>query len=85
MILTIDLQPEIERILVAKAQARGVSPADLVEEIVEREVKATPLADRRTGQSLIDACAKVRGILSDEEVDTLFARSPSRSRPVDFE
>jgi len=85
MSLTIDLQPDIERVLVAKAQARGVSPADLVEEIVAREVKATPPMEHRTGQDLIDACAKVRGILSDEEVDTLFARSSSYSRPVDFE
>jgi hypothetical protein len=40
---------------------------------------------RRTGQELIDACAKVRGLLTDEEVDTLFRRNPSFARPVDFE
>jgi len=40
---------------------------------------------RSTGQALIDACAKVRGLLTDEEVDTLFRRTPSFSRPVDFE
>ena len=39
----------------------------------------------RTGQELIDACAKVRGLLTDEEVDTLFRRNPSFARPVDFE
>jgi hypothetical protein len=44
---------------------------------------ATP--ERRTGQSLIDASAKVRGLLTDEEVDTLFRRNPSSARPVDFE
>jgi hypothetical protein len=31
---------------------------------------------RRTGQSLVDASAKVRGLLTDEEVDTLFRRNP---------
>ena len=41
--------------------------------------------ERRTGQSLIDAGAKVRGLLTDEEVDTLFRRNPSFARPVDFE
>jgi hypothetical protein len=41
--------------------------------------------ERRTGQELIDACAKVRGVLTDEEVDTLFRRNPSFARPVDFE
>ena len=40
---------------------------------------------RRTGQELIDVCAKVRGLLTDEEVDTLFSRTHSASRPVDFE
>ena len=41
--------------------------------------------ERRTGQWLIDASAKVRGLLTDEEVDTLFRRNPSFARPVDFE
>jgi hypothetical protein len=45
---------------------------------------ATPPA-RRTGQELIDACAKVQGLFTDEEVDTLFRRNPSSARPVDFE
>lgn len=39
----------------------------------------------RTGQALIDACAKVSGLLTDDEVDTLFSRNPSFARPVDFE
>lgn len=82
MNLTIHIEPDIERVLIAKAQERGVSPSGFVEEIVAREVKAAPPPKRRTGQDLIDACAKVRGLLSDEEVDTLFARSQSYSRPV---
>jgi len=40
---------------------------------------------RRTGKELIDACAKVRGALTDEEVDTLSSRTPCFARPVDFE
>jgi hypothetical protein len=31
------------------------------------------------------AAPKVRGLLTDEEVDTLFRRNPSFARPVDFE
>jgi len=45
--------------------------------------KAAP-PGRRTGQLLVDACAKVRGLLTDEEVDTLFRRNPSFARPVDL-
>jgi len=40
MTLTIHLQPETGRGLLAKAQAKGIAPADFVEEIVAREVKS---------------------------------------------
>jgi hypothetical protein len=86
MTITLDLQPEIERGLLAQAQARGVSLSDYVLEIVAREAHVSPASPPlRTGQELIDACAKVRGLLTDEEVDTLFSRNPSFARPVDFE
>ena len=86
MTITLDLQPDIERGLLAQAQARGVSLSDYVQEIVVREAHVSPESlPRRTGQELIDACSKVRGLLTDEEVDTLFSRKPSFVRPVDFE
>ncbi len=49
------------------------------------EPKAAAPPEGRTGQDLVDACAKLRGLLTDEEVDTLFSRTPSFARPVDFE
>ena len=86
MTITLDLQPEVERGLLAQATARGVSLLDYVNEIVVREAHVSPeRLPRRTGQDLIDACAKLRGLLTDEEVDTLFSRTPSFARPVDFE
>lgn len=51
----------------------------------EPEAAEPTPSERRTGQELIDACAKVHGLLTDEEVDTLFRRNPSFARPVDFE
>jgi post-segregation antitoxin (ccd killing protein) len=83
--IALDLQPDIERGLLAQARARGVSLAAYAQEVLAREAKAAASSQRRTGQELIDACAKVRGLLTDEEVDTLFRRSHSFSRPVDFE
>jgi hypothetical protein len=61
-----------------------------LDELLAKALDALPepeatLPARRTGQELIDACAKVRGLLTDEEVDTLFRRNPSSARPVDFE
>ena len=53
----------------------------------EQPAKATVEAtqpERGTGQSLVDAFAEIRGLLSDEEVDRLFSRNPSGARPVDL-
>ena len=38
MTLTIDLQPDIERGLLARAQAKGVSLVDFAQEVLAREV-----------------------------------------------
>ena len=84
MIISFDLQPEIERGLLLRAQAQGVSLSEYVRQIVMREAKPLGNAPSRTGRELIDMSARVRGLLTDEEVDTLFARDPSPSRPVDF-
>lgn len=86
MTITLELKPEVERGLLTRASARGVSLSDFVQEIVAREahVPSEP-APHRTGQDWIDACAKVQGLLTDEEVDTLFSRNRSFARPVDFE
>lgn len=87
MTITLELQPEIEKGLLAQAVARGMSLADYLQEIVVQQARVSPESRHasRTGQALIDACAKVRGLLTDEEVDTLFSRTPSFSRPIDFE
>lgn len=88
MTITLDLAPEVESRLLAQAQAKGVSLIDYVEQIVQREARETPTpatATKRTGRDLIEASAKVRGLFTDEEIDTLFRRSASTSRPVDFE
>ncbi len=85
MTIILELQPDVERGLLEQAQARGVSLAQFVEEIVLREAKRREPSERRTGQDLVDACQSVRGLLTDAEVDALFSRSPSVSRPVDLE
>jgi hypothetical protein len=86
MTITLDLQPDIERGLLMQAQARGLSLTDFVREIVAREAKRVEPgpSPRRTGQELIDGSARVRGLLTDEEIDSLFSRTPSTSRSVDL-
>ena len=87
MTITLALQPEIEKGLLAQAKAQGVSLADYVQEIIVRQAQVFLEAPTvpRTGQELIDACAKVRGLLTDEEVDSLSRRTRSWARPVDLE
>ncbi len=84
MTIILDLQPEIEKGLLAQARAHGVSLNEYVKGIVVREAYVSPAPAQRTGQELVDICAKVRGLLTDEEVDTLFKRDPSPGRAVDF-
>jgi len=109
MTITVDIRPEVEAKLIRQAAARGraieVHAATLLEDAVQLQGEPEPV---RTSQALIDACAKVRGpltdeesraaqavnlmelfepirgLLTDEEVDTLFSRNPSIGRPVDF-
>ena len=86
MTLTLNLNPEIEKGLLDQAAARGVSLTEFAQEVLAREAHLFPEPrPTRTGQSLIDICAKVRGLLTDEEIETLFSRNPSPARPVSFE
>ncbi len=87
MTIILDLRPEVERGLLTRAQAKGISLTEYVNEIVVREAQvpsAEPAPAPRTGRALIDVCAEIRGLLTDEEVDSLFARNRSSSRPVDL-
>jgi len=86
--MTITLLPHQEKAIDAALKA-GVIRS--VEEFVDTAISHLPIktvrsADQqeRTGQTLIDVCAEVRGLLTDEDVDTLFARNRMPSRPVDL-
>jgi len=85
MTLTIDLQPDIEQGLIARAQAKGVSLSDYAREILSRAV-ATPIApsvskaEAPQAQNLYDLLAPVRGLLTDEEINLYFARTSSSNR-----
>jgi hypothetical protein len=86
MVITVYVRPEVEAELARQAAARGraieAHAATLLEDAVHLPAERL---SRRTGQELIDACAKVRGLLTNEEIDTLLKRNPSPARSVDFE
>lgn len=86
--MQIDITPETERLVREEILSGHFSSAD---EVVRAGVEALRMKDpagtarRGTGQDLIDACAKVRGLLTDQEIDEFFSRNRSTSRPVDLE
>ena len=48
------------------------------------EEQPPPAARERQAANLVELSKPVRGLLSDEEVDTIFRRNPSASRPLDL-
>jgi hypothetical protein len=83
MTLTVDIRPEVEAELARRASLCG-SPveayaATLLEEAVHLPSDAAPVA-----KNMVELFAPVRGLLTDEEIDHLFSRNPSTSRPVDL-
>lgn len=88
MSLILDLQPEIEHSLLAQAQARGISLSDFAIEVLVHA--ARPLqansddAPEPKAGNLYELFAPIRGLLTDDEIDRYFTRTPSTSRPVDF-
>ena len=90
MTITLDIKPEVQAELARKAAVQGRAieavAAALLEEAVHLPsvTSAEPRPTRRTGQELIDSCAEVRGLLTDDEIDRMFTRSSSTARPVDL-
>jgi hypothetical protein len=84
--MTIEIhRPELEALIREQMNSGGFRD---IEDVIMHALRSAPVAgpsQPRTGQDLIDVCAKVRGLLTDEEVDTLFSRTHSSRRPVDFE
>ncbi len=85
MTITVDIRPEVQAELARQAAAQGRALEAYAARLLEEAAHVSPETAFRTGQELLDASAKVRGLLTDEEVDTLFRRTSSLSRPVQFE
>ena len=86
MTLTLNIGPELQAELARQAAAQGRSieavAASLLEEAVHLPGLPSVAPEGCTGQALIDAFAAIRGLLTDEEIDRMFARNPSGARPV---
>lgn len=85
MTITVSVPEELTR----QAQAAGLSVEAYVEQLIEQAAH-NPLDEHepptRTAEAknLVELFAPVRGLLTDEEVDTWFTRKPSEGRPLDL-
>ena len=86
--MDLEINPNLVKRVRAEIETRHLQDADeLLTQALDAldEKSPTKPVRPRTGQDLIDACAKVRGLLTDEEIDTIFTRNKSSARPVAFE
>ncbi len=86
MAIKLDVKPEVEAELARQAERAGQAleryAADLLEGASERPAL---VASDQSGQALLDAGIKIRGLFTDDEINDLFRRTPSFSRTVNFD
>ena len=84
MTLMIDIRPEIQAELARHAAAQGRAIEAVAAAVLEDALSPKAHPERQTGQSLVDAFADIRGLLTDEEVDRTLSRDLSPGRSVDL-
>ena len=95
MTITLDIRPEVQAELARQAAAQGRAIEAVATALLEQALHPVPTGsltataeapptNHQTGQSLIDAFADIRGLLSDDEIDRMFTRNPSTARLVDL-
>ena len=84
--MTIDIQrPEVETAIrrhMATGEFHDVD--ELLGKALEAFQPAAATLAVPEGESFLAMFDKMRGLLTDEEVDTLFTRNPSPDRPIDL-
>jgi hypothetical protein len=83
--ITLDIAPEVQAELARRAAAEGRAleayAANLLEESAQGPVSASL---KVTANNLMELCESVRGLLTDEEVGSIFKRNSSTGRPLDL-
>jgi hypothetical protein len=84
--MTIEIrQPEIEALIEQRLREGGFRNA---EEVLAHALRSSPEPRKMPAElkdkTLLDVCTEVRGLLTNEEIDTLFRRDRSTDRPIDL-
>jgi hypothetical protein len=86
MTITLDIRPETQAKFARQAAAQGRGVEAVAAELLDEALHVPPaLPVAVEAKNLVELFEPIRGLLTDEEVDTLFRRNPSFARPVDLE
>jgi Arc/MetJ-type ribon-helix-helix transcriptional regulator len=81
-------KPELLQRVNAHIEAGHFHDADEVLEkaldALDEKSPAPPTASKGPAKNLVELFEPLRGLFTDEEVDALFSRNPSTSRPLDL-
>jgi hypothetical protein len=79
-------KPELVQRVNAQIQSRHLHDADeLIEQALDALDEKSPApASPAEPKNLVELFAPLRGLFTDEEVDTLFSRNRSTARPIDL-
>ena len=85
MNITLDIRPETQAELARQAAARGRAVEAVAAELLDEALHVPPsTAEKTAAKNLVELFAPIRGLLTDDEIDRMFARNPSPARPVDL-
>jgi hypothetical protein len=85
MTITLDIRPEVQAELARQAAAQGCAIEAVAATLLEEAVHLpTSTASRAPAKNLVELSEPIRGLLTDEEIDVIFSRNPSTSRPIDL-
>jgi Arc/MetJ-type ribon-helix-helix transcriptional regulator len=78
-------RPELEAIINERLQSGTYDNAeDVIWQALRSFEQFIPPTGASEAKNLVELFEPVRGLLADDEVDTLFSRNPSTGRPVDL-
>lgn len=78
-------RPELEALINEHLRSGAFEDAeDLIWRALRDSSRPAVSGAASKAKDLVEASASVRGLLTDDEVDTLFSRNPSTGRPVDI-
>jgi hypothetical protein len=88
MTITVEIRPEVQAELARQAACQGRALEAIAATLLEEALHLPPTFEAApevsAARNLVELFEPVRGFLTNEEIDSIFSRNPSTSRPVDL-